>query len=129
MDLITITGKFLFLGSFFNEMLLDMRDYEGDKQNHIHTIPVVFGKKFTWYLASTILKINIFWNMFHLSILYNNYNVSVILFFILGPLLYDLREIKKSNYSKEMIAHSVNGTNKQLFMTLIYFCVISYYMK
>jgi 4-hydroxybenzoate polyprenyltransferase len=59
MDLITITGRFLFLGSFFNEMLLDMRDYEGDKQNNIHTIPVVFGKEFTWYLAFTILKINI----------------------------------------------------------------------
>ena len=57
----------IFMGSFYNELLLDMRDYDGDKQNNIVTIPVLFGKKYAWLLSNGVLTFNIGSNFFALS--------------------------------------------------------------
>ena len=41
--LLGITLSFIFFGSLSNELILDMRDVEGDNNNHIVTIPTFFN--------------------------------------------------------------------------------------
>ena len=53
--LLILTTRFLFLGSLYNEILLDLKDYHGDKENNIYTLPVVYGKKITWYILQYLL--------------------------------------------------------------------------
>ena len=124
-ELLSILLKFIFLGSLYNELLLDISDYEGDKINNIKTIPVIFGKKYSWIFANIILYINILFNTFSLGCLYN-FDIGIILSFICLPCLFNLYKINKSNYSKEIIRYTVFETNKTLFLSLLYFCSIIY---
>lgn len=123
--LLSILLKFIFLGSLYNELLLDISDYEGDKINNIKTIPVVFGKNIAWIFANIILYFNILFSIFSLNYLYN-FDIGIILSFICLPSLFNLYKIKKSNYSKETIRYTVFEINKTLFLSLLYFCSIVY---
>ena len=123
--LLSILLKFIFYGSLYNELLLDISDYDGDKINNIKTIPVIFGKNIAWIFANIILYINILFNTFSLSYLYN-FDIGIILSFICFPTLFNLYKIKKKNYSKEIIKYTVFETNKTLFLSLLYFCSIVY---
>jgi 4-hydroxybenzoate polyprenyltransferase len=100
-----------------------MHDYEGDKQNNIQTIPVVFGLEKSWVLANIIMKTNIAWNSFHIMYLYN-FQIGMLFSFILYPLLFDLRRIKISGFSKESISKSISNSNIPLFLILIYLCIL-----
>jgi 4-hydroxybenzoate polyprenyltransferase len=122
-SLLWIAARTIFFGSLFNELLLDMHDYEGDKQNNIQTIPVVFGLNNSWVLATLIMKINIAWNSFHIMYLFN-YQIGIFLLLILSPLLYNLRTIKKSGFSKTSISNVINNSNIPLFLLLIYLCIL-----
>lgn len=116
---------FIFMGSFYNELLLDMRDYEGDKQNKIITFPVVFGKKNAWILSNGILGFSTFCNLFALTHLFNIY-VACVFLFISCPMFSRSFKIKRENFSKESIVSTVNETNQQLFLLLIYYCSLAF---
>lgn len=122
-SLLWIGARTIFFGSFFNELLLDMHDYEGDKQNNIQTIPVVFGLNTSWVLALMIMKINILWNSLKIMYIFN-YPSGIIFLMILSPLLYNLRTIKKSGFSKDSISNVINNSNIPLFLLLIYLCIL-----
>ena len=124
MSLLWVAARTIFLGSLFNELLLDMHDYEGDKQNNIHTFPVVFGLHKSWVLANIIMKINILWNSLQIMYLFN-FQIGIILLFILSPLLYNLKNIKKNRFSKDSIIQSIKETNCPLFILLIYLCILA----
>jgi geranylgeranylglycerol-phosphate geranylgeranyltransferase len=62
--------RLLFLGSLYNEIILDILDYEGDKQNNINTIPVLFGKDISLSILFIIANVNIVWNTFAIYKLY-----------------------------------------------------------
>ena len=100
-----------------------MHDYEGDKQNNIQTIPVVFGLNNSWVLATIIMKINIVWNSLKIMYLFN-YQVGLLLLMILSPLLYNLRTIKNSRFSKDSISDAIGNSNVPLFLLLIYLCIL-----
>jgi geranylgeranylglycerol-phosphate geranylgeranyltransferase len=122
-SLLWIAVRTIFFGSLFNELLLDMHDYEGDKKFNINTFPVVFGLEKSWVLANIIMKTNIAWNSFHIMYLYN-FQIGIIFSFILYPLLFDLRRIKISGFSKESISKSISNSNVPLFLLLIYLCIL-----
>jgi 4-hydroxybenzoate polyprenyltransferase len=119
-----ISSFLIFLGSLYNEILLDISDYDGDKLNKINTIPVVYGLNFSWKLTNFILKFNIFFNSLFLMLLFN-FNTGVILLYILYPLVNDLNNIKKYNYNNSIIRNTVNKLEKPLFLSLIYLCSLS----
>ena len=114
----------IFMGSFYNELLLDMRDYEGDKQNKIATIPVLFGKKGAWFLSNAVLIFNIGSNFLTLSYLFNGYVASLFLL-ISSPMFLRSLKIQREKYSQESINNAVNKTTKQLFLMVLYFCSVS----
>jgi len=122
-SLLWIAARTIFFGSLFNELLLDMHDYKGDKENNIQTIPVVFGLNNSWVLATLIMKINIVWNSLKIMCMYN-FQIGIFLLLILSPLLYNLRTIKKSGFSKTSISNVINNSNIPLFLLLIYLCIL-----
>lgn len=125
--IITISLNLVFLGSLYNELLLDMCDLEGDKQHHIYTIPVLWDNQVSWIVASFILYSNIFLNSLALYYLYNGY-VGSMLAFICIPFIRDLYKIKQTNYSKETITNAVKKSSNIMFVLFLYLAAISYYM-
>ena len=121
-----ISSCLIFLGSLYNELLLDMIDCDGDKLNNINTIPVVYGLHFSWNLAHYILKFNILLNTLNLILLFN-IRTGILLLYILYPLIINLKNIKKYNYTKNnIIIKAVKESSKPLFFSLIYLCILSY---
>ena len=122
-NLLRIATTFIFLGSFQNELLLDMRDVEGDRENGTRTIPIFFGKANSWKLANMILFTNVFVNMQKLTHLVD-LQVGALFLFLCSPLFYQLREIKKKKYDGQVIRNAVKNTNGPLFMVMLFFMVI-----
>lgn len=120
--LLTLSGM-IFLGSLYNEVLLDIRDYEGDQQNDINTFPVLFGYESSYYFARTILSINMIFSLTSLTVL-NDFKHGLVLSILSIPLLLDMDKIKTSNYSSDVINEVSNNTNIYLLISLIYLCFI-----
>jgi len=121
--LLSIASSFLFLGSLYNEILLDIRDYEGDKQNSIITIPVLYGKANAWKVAFCILSMNLLSNSVIIYKMYS-FRESILFLLICSQLFIKLRQIKTNHYAKDIIRMVVNDTQKQLFAVLLYFCFL-----
>ena len=122
--LLLLTMSFIFFGSLHNELLLDMRDYEGDKINNIYTIPVLFGNKISWNIVNNILNISILLNTSFLIYLFNFY-YGIVLLFIFSPIKNELYAIKEFNYCKNIIIKSINNTTKPLYFLLFYILILS----
>jgi len=122
--ILSISLSLVFLGSLYNEVLLDICDINGDKQHNIYTIPVVFGKKLSWIFASFILYSNIFLNSTALAYIYNGY-IGSILAFICVPFIQDLYKIQQSNYSKETITDAVKKSTDIMLVLFIYLGLLS----
>jgi len=123
-SLLMVAVRTIFFGSLYNELLLDMHDYEGDFENNIPTVPVIYGLQNSLVLATLIMKLNILWNSLHLIYLFN-FPLGMLLLFILSPSLYNLKYIKRNGFSKYSIIKSINETNAPLFMLLIYLCFLT----
>lgn len=115
--------RLLFFGSLYNEIILDIRDYDGDKMNGINTIPVIFGKDITLGVLFMITDINILWNTFALYKLYGS-AVACILPILCNQLLVNLYFIKKQNYSTNSLSRSIEMSFQSLYSVLLYLCII-----
>jgi 4-hydroxybenzoate polyprenyltransferase len=122
--LLFVLSNTIFFGSFYNEVLLDIRDIEGDKKYNIRTIPVKYGHIFSINLLYSIIKTIMIINTLFLIRLYN-FKISFIYTIICSLLLNNLKIIKKSNYSKRIIIEIVKDTNKILILLLGYFIFIA----
>jgi len=122
--LLSLTMSLLFFASWYNELLLDMYDLEGDKQNKISTVPVVFGNDFSWIFANCILTYNSVSNVLSFYYLYDPLRATL-LFVIFIPFYQNLYHIKKMNYDKQIIRKTVYNTSKSLFILLFYVCSLS----
>lgn len=118
-NILSIVMSSIFFGSLYNELILDMRDYEGDKENNVMTVPVIIGNKNSWLIANLILYFNMLSSSFSIIYLFN-YNYGLLLSLIYIPLLYDLNTIKKNEYSKESIINASANITKPLFILLLY---------
>jgi 4-hydroxybenzoate polyprenyltransferase len=121
--LLIILTNLIFTGSWTNEILLDIRDYEGDKQQSIQTLPTVFGKKVGWYSALLVISIGTTINSLELGYLFNN-NVAIIFSLLHLPQIYYLFQIK-NNFHRSSIVHYMNYTNKSLVALLLYIICLS----
>jgi len=95
----TLITFFIFFG---REIIMDVRDFEGDKKTRV-TLPLIIGKKFAVYLASVmviismiILFIPYFYGLF--SIWYELLAIPLALFTIyaISLSLFDLRNVSKT---------------------------------
>ena len=123
-QLLTIATRTIFFGSLFNEILLDVRDSQGDLQNGIRTIPNVFGIKKAITFAKLILYINVFWNLFHLIQLFH-WKTSVMYILCFTPIFKNLYKTRTEEMTTEMIQKTVNETNMPLFGLLLYLCFLA----
>jgi geranylgeranylglycerol-phosphate geranylgeranyltransferase len=121
---LAITLSLVFYGSLSNEILLDIRDYEGDKKNGVVTIPVLFGKNIAWLCAKIVANLNIMSNVLSLFYL-TDFNTGAFLAVICSPITFNLYKLKNEGYTKKNIEKVVNDTNVPLFFTLLYFCILA----
>lgn len=123
--LLSLAATFLFLGSFYSELLLDITDMEGDRQNNVNTIPVLIGKENTLRLSKFLLVLNRIFNIGIVSVLYNAiYSIPV--FFIFRYLFNDFKELRESDYSKKLIIDTLNNTQTPMVMIILYYCLLSW---
>ena len=71
-NILSIALSLVFQSSVYSELLLDIRDYEGDRANNIITVPVLFGKENAWILSGILLFYNIISNTFSLMYIRND---------------------------------------------------------
>lgn len=120
---------FVFFGSLYNEILLDVCDYEGDKKNKLHTIPTVFGSNFALNFSKNILLCNVYGNLAYLLKLGQIYYGFLFLLLCI-PVLDDFynienkRELGEQKFSKKNIIEALNTSSKQLIFILILFCLL-----
>ena len=122
-DLLIILSNLIFTGSWSNEILLDIRDYEGDQQQNLKTLPTVFGKKIAWYIALLVIFIGTTINSLELGYLFNN-KIAFVFSLLYIPQIYHLFQIKK-DFSNGTILRYMKYTNKTLFALLLYVIYLS----
>jgi 4-hydroxybenzoate polyprenyltransferase len=122
--ILSIAMSLVFYGSLSNEILLDVRDCVGDKENKIYTLPVIFGKKFSLICANIITNLNIMSNSLGLMYLTHPL-IGCLLAVICSPISFNLFKLKNNDYSENEISNIVDETNKPLFFMLLYLCAIS----
>lgn len=127
--LLAIAMSLIFFGSWSNELILDIRDIEGDKNNKIVTIPTVFGKEFSWLLVYTINNYNIISNSLSIAYLYNSSGIGFAIVPILTPLLVNLYKVKREKYSLESIKNYTQKSNYPLLVLICYLCGLAYVYK
>jgi 4-hydroxybenzoate polyprenyltransferase len=119
-NLFSILLSLTFFGSFYNEVLLDIRDVDGDKFYNVKTIPGVIGKENAWIMAGLVLFYSIIGNTFSLMYL-KGYDTGLILPFIFVPTLKTFYSIPKNNFSKESIIDAVNSSSGNTFAMIFLF--------
>jgi 4-hydroxybenzoate polyprenyltransferase len=115
---------FVFFGSLYNEILLDIRDYEGDKKSNISTIATVFVNKNALNFSKNILLANMYGNLLCLINL-NQIYYSILFILLCIPILSDFYLIKSDNITKNSITNASYTLSKQLIYILILFCGLS----
>jgi 4-hydroxybenzoate polyprenyltransferase len=132
-SLLLIYSAVIFLGSLISELLLDIKDYEGDKINNINTLPVLINKLPTYNIIQVILSFLFAITITLLDTICNFYYSSNIVFLIdsinfmiLFPLFINLYNIKKDNFSKETINIYMIESNTVLFLISLFYGLISY---
>ena len=125
--LLSVAMGLIFFGSLTNELLLDIRDTEGDKCNNITTLSTTFGKEASLKASTVILNYGIITNTFAMAYLYDNLQLSLLIPLILSPLILNLQKIKKNNLSNESIVNYMKKSSSPLFGILIYLCIIAFF--
>lgn len=127
-NLLMMVSNMVFFGSLHNEILMDISDYSGDKENNILTVPIAFGKENAYKIVSCLTKFFILSNSVFISMLFN-YKLSLPFFLIFYRLIFNLKKIKNHQFSNKIIEKVVKETNIPLFLSILYFCLLSIIKK
>jgi 1,4-dihydroxy-2-naphthoate octaprenyltransferase len=122
--ILSIANQLVFFGSFGIEVLMDICDMDGDKENKINTIPVLFGKEFALNFANNIAIFNILWNMLAITYI-SNFRTGAFFMMLVSPLFYNLKKIKQFNYSKEIIKYTADETIYPMVYSMMYLCYLA----
>jgi len=124
-DLFAIGIQILFLGSWMNEILLDIRDVEGDKHARINTIPVLFGKSVSWYMAMGLLVFNAFSSTVSVAYRLQGHPISIVLPLAFASLMTSFLQIPRKKFSRTAILETTNKSNTVFFFIMFLFCGLS----
>ena len=123
-SILSVTLSVVFFGSWYNEVILDMTDLEGDRENNIYTIPVLYGPVIAWRFSCFLLYFNIISNTLSLSYLFGRYT-GLVLPLIFSRMVYDCLCISRESFSIKSIKHALKNSRKSLFFLVIYLCSLS----
>jgi len=118
LDLLIVACNLVFAGSWSNEILLDIRDYQGDKKENIQTLPVLFGKQNAWTCSLLILTTGLAVNVLKLYEI-TDIKIACLFTLMMIPQMNDLYNIKKTSFSNKSIEKYMDQTNKTLFFILL----------
>lgn len=122
--LLKLFSQTVFLGSLFNEILLDIRDCEGDYVNNVRTLPVIYGNSNALMVSSGTLKMNFMWNMYHMIELFG-LQYALFVPFIFLPMMYGVKKIRNSDYIPTFVMETVDKSTKSLLFLLMYYSFIA----
>ena len=125
-NILSITMNYIFWGSINNELMMDISDLEGDKQNGIKTLPVIINKPASLFIVHSILYCNTISNSLSLAYIYNNIQYGIIPVLLYLPIFIDLLKVRKSKYSSHIITKTLNNSMLPMILFLLYMCVLSY---
>jgi geranylgeranylglycerol-phosphate geranylgeranyltransferase len=117
--LLYIATRAIFLGSICSEILLDIRDRDGDRHFGVPTIPVVFGKEAAWKIANGAMLLNVWMGAVDMSTIGGNY-LGMGFATTLLPLITGLRNIRDQGYSREAILGYGSNSCVPLVAMLVY---------
>jgi len=118
-QLINFTSRFLFLSSLYIELLLDIKDLKGDKENNVITVPNYFGVHKTldflivFFMGNLIYYTTIFCKQ-------NNYKLFFGFIFSNAHFLRNLISLRCKSYSEKDILNSVNDTTISLIIFILF---------
>jgi 4-hydroxybenzoate polyprenyltransferase len=122
--LLQLATRLLFLGSLYIEILLDIRDKTGDKQNGVYTIPVLFGNDVSFYITRFILHFNILLHTLYIT-QFGPLRAGIYFFLICSPLLHDFRMLQQVGATTSNIEFVVNKTTAPMALALLYICLLA----
>jgi 4-hydroxybenzoate polyprenyltransferase len=128
LKLLTIATKFIFMGSFTSEILLDISDEMGDRINGLKTLPIVFGKDRAWDLAYMSMYLNIMVNALDLLRTFGPWP-AIGFVIICSPALDWIRDIRYHEYSRRLIKEYGKKIVGPMGLALIYLGGLSKYMR
>ena len=112
------------MGSWQNEILLDMCDREGDRAHKIYTIPAIFGQNVAWTFAFILATLNTLISTSNVGYLVN-VAASLPIGVVYGSLMWNMADIQKSGYAKDTIVGMVKQTTIPLVLSLVYLGILS----
>jgi 4-hydroxybenzoate polyprenyltransferase len=117
-NIINITSRILFLSSLYIELLLDVKDIKGDKENNIITAPNFFGVRKTLDALIFIFICNL---LYHSNIFYKYKKYKLLSGFIISNLIFlkNLIRLQYSRITDEKILSSVKQTTFSLIIFII----------
>ena len=117
-NIIHITSRFLFLSSLYIELLLDVKDSKGDKENGVLTAPNFFGERKTLDCLIVIFICNLF---YHSNIFYKYKKYKLMIGFIMSNtiFLYNLINLRCRSITNEKILSAAKQTTISLFIFII----------
>ena len=124
-SIFSVALSILFFGSWYNEVLLDMGDIVGDKENHIYTVPVLYGNHNAWLFSGFLLFFNILSNTLSMYYLFG-LNTAIWLPCIFSPMVYHFWKLYTSKYKREVIKYAVKNMKTTLFTLVIFLCGLSF---
>ncbi len=118
LNLVYITSRLIFISSLYIELLLDIKDSYGDKENNIITFANYFGNKITLHSLIAIYTINLFHESFNF---YTLKKYKLLIGYILSNLLFlkNLFILRFNKINNENILTAVNQTTLSLLIFLI----------
>ena len=123
---ITLTSKTLFMASLYIEVLLDITDVEGDRENGIQTLPVILGKGASIIILAGFISIG--WVNMLIDLFKNDVSIYVFTGIILSyvPFYTNLCRIWRTQCSPQCYKIIIKNSIKQTTLSLIiYFASIA----
>ena len=124
-NLVHILSKFLFISSLYIELLLDIKDMDGDKKNNIMTLPNYFGVKKTLNFLTVIFIGNL---IYYSNFLYKNNKYTLLAGFLLSNINFikNLLFLQLYSHSDDFIVRSVKETTASLVVFSFFLCFSRY---
>jgi len=114
--LLTMT-QLLFVCSIYIELMLDIHDCEGDRQHHIYTLPVLFGKDGTACFSLSMITLGTI-DILHKTIITYPKIVPFGFLCVYAPFFIRLWDCKRNNYSAVSIKRATHKTMPSLLIAL-----------
>ena len=122
--LLCLAMSSVFFGSLYNELLLDMRDIEGDRVAKIKTLPVLLGRPFSYAILMYLVYINLEWNFLSM---YYLFGIPKALGYLLcySPLMIQLNNVRVQKFSKDSLIQASKASSLPLLLVMLYFCALA----